>query len=155
MYVLKRVALLMLVIVAAEGLLSLVWLMTHGTERGLLAETGGRIEGLRTELAVERDWLAGRAALGRDIDAGAERLRGGAGSFESAAVYEAARSAQAGRVSEWNSRIEEHERRASLADSLATVHDSLVSVYEEAHRRAYPGWVLLPRPELPGGEGGG
>ena len=149
MYVLKRVALILLVFLVAEGLFSLVWILAHGADRAVLSEAAPRIERVRDEIARERAWLEERLRLGEAIDREADRLRAGAGSFDSLEGYEAARATQADRVSEWNERLEEHQRRARTADSLAAVHDSLVQAYEAAYRRAYPGWVLLPRPAPP------
>jgi len=77
------------------------------------------------------------------------RIRSGRTAFETQAGLDSARTLHSERVETWNTGIAEHERRVARADSLATIHDSLVVVYGAAYRRAYPGWLVFPRPEPP------
>jgi hypothetical protein len=49
----------------------------------------------------------------------------------------------------WNQQLEEQATRNRRWDSLAAVHDSLARAWAAAYRRAYPGWLVLPRPPPP------
>lgn len=148
-YLLKRVAAFAIVFLALELLASLAWLLLHGTDRRTVAEAGPEIERLSAELATHREWLARRNEFGFSLDALDERIRAGGDGFPSAGALDSARALHSERVETWNAGIAEHERRMASADSMASTHDSLVAVYGAAYRRAYPGWVLLPRPDPP------
>ena len=144
----------MAVVLALEMLVSLGWVLTHGADRRTIREAGEAIETASLRLAEERAWLGERARLGQMIDSLTDRLREGRGSFATAAGYDSARSRQARGVEQWNDGIARHEARAAAADSLASVHDSLVSAYQAAYRRVFPSWVLIPRPDPPVQAGG-
>ena len=148
-YLLKRVAAFALALAALELLASLAWLLLHGTDRATIATAGPEIERLSAEIGVEREWLAARAGLAAELDSLDDRIRLGAAAFESRAALDSARARRAEGVQTWNEGIEEHGTRAARAESLAVRHDSLVAAYAAAYRRAYPGWLLLSRPEPP------
>ncbi|MDX1395613.1 MAG: hypothetical protein R3195_14615, partial [Gemmatimonadota bacterium] len=118
-------------------------------DRATMAAAGPEIERLSAEIGAEREWLAARAGLGAELDSLDALVRRGPSAFESREAMDSARARQAERVQTWNEGIAEHGTRAARAESLAVRHDSLVAAYAAAYRRAYPGWVLLPRPEPP------
>jgi hypothetical protein len=153
--VLLRVGVIMLAVLALEMLVSAGWFLLHGSDRRVLQEVGLGIEETSQRLDVERAWLTDRARLDETIDSLAARLSGGRGSFATEAGYDSARSRQVRGVEEWNAGIDIHEARAAAADSLAALHDSLVAVYQAAYRRAFPSWVLMPRPTPPAQSSGG
>ncbi|MFV1987260.1 MAG: hypothetical protein ACC682_08255 [Gemmatimonadota bacterium] len=148
-YLLKRVGAFALIFVALELLASVAWLLLHGTDRASVRDAGPEIERLSVVLADDREWLSRRVEFGATIDELRERLRRGGEAFETGAGFDSARALHAERVGTWNAGHEEHERRVARADSLAAIHDSLVAVYGVAYRRAYPGWLVLPRPDPP------
>jgi hypothetical protein len=148
-YLLKRVAAFALVFLGLELLASLAWLLLHGDDRRAVSNTGPEIERLSTALAEDREWLARRTQFGAVVDDLGERVRQGRAAFATAAGLDSARALHSERVGTWNAGIREHETRMARADSLAAIHDSLVVVYGTSFRRAYPGWLLLPRPDPP------
>ena len=148
-YLLKRVAAFAVAFLALELLASLAWVLLHGGDRATLASAGSEIERLSAQISVEREWLTARARLGVELDSVQGRLRAGAAASSSRQGRDSVRALQSERVQRWNAGIAEHERRVGRADSLAALHDSLVAVYGAAYRRAYPGWLLLPRPDPP------
>lgn len=148
-YVLKRVVAFALVFLGLELAVSLAWWAFHGRDRRVVAELSTGIEQASEGIREAREWLARRRARGDSLDAVSERLARGADAFASRAAYDSARALHGRRIRSWNEAFDEHERRNARLDSLSAAHDRLVEEWTAAYRRAYPGWLLLPRPDPP------
>lgn len=153
-YLLKRVLAFALVFLAIELAASLVWWALHASDRRAVAELSPRIEELSGRLGEERRWMGRRRAAGDSLDAVSTRLAAGPEEFPSRVAFDTARVRHTRRIRSWNAELAEHERRQARFDSLSAAHDRLVDVWVEAYRRAYPGWLLLPRPDPPAHVGG-
>ena len=154
MYVFWRVLAFVAAFAILEVMASAGWLLGHRADRRALAEIAQQIEETWERLLVEREWLEERAALGAAMDAASERLGRGRGGFGSRSAYDSARAAYARGVASWNEQLEEQVTRNRRWDSLAMAHDSLARAWDAAYRRAYPGWLVLPRPRPPESGGG-
>lgn len=154
-YLLKRVLAFGLVFLAIELAASLAWWVFHTSDRRAVSELAPRIEEVSGRLRGEREWLARRRAVGDSLDALSDRIAEGADAFGSRAALDSARVRHTRRIRSWNAELAEHERRYARLDSLSEARDRLVEAWIEAYRRAYPGWLLLPRPDPPGHVGGG
>ena len=153
-YLVTRVLAFAAVFLGVELAASFAWWAFHADDRWVVSEVTPRIERLSERLRGEREWLARRRQLGQSLDAVSERLAAGAVAFPSRAAYDSARALHARRIRTWNAGLEEHERRNARLDSLADAQGRLVESWSAAYRRAYPGWLLLPRPDPPRHTGG-
>lgn len=148
-YLLKRVAGFALVFLGVELVASLAWWAFHRGDRRVVSELSPRIEEAWDRIGEQREWLDARRALGDSLDAVSDRLAAGAAAFADRAALDSARARQTRRIRAWNAGLAEHERRRARLDSLVAARDRLIESWMAAYRRAYPGWLLLPRPAPP------
>lgn len=148
-YLLKRLLAFALVLLGIELAASLAWWALRADDRRIVADLSPRIEEASERLREGRAWLERRRAIGDSLDGISDRLARGPGAFPNRAAFDSVSARHTRRIREWNETLEEHGRLNARLVSLSAVYDRLVDSWVAAYRRAYPGWLLLPRPDPP------